>query len=219
VNVRVNAKKGGGSLSQQINGLHSSIQEAHLNLFDDRVFIAEDRADAERLLHMNPAKNPIVKAINPLLAKVIQMFEIEISLFRATFNILFWKGDPMLSYLALIVVFCLMIVLAVFPWQKLFFIVGLFGLGPQNYFLGDWYSLKLSEYMEEWDEQIRQDDVNRKNRASRRKFDQSDSTLLIRNNAKAKQDGRHREIIIPSAPLRSNRFYDWPPDPDSTTVE
>mmetsp|Transcript_5729 Transcript_5729/g.10317 ORF Transcript_5729/g.10317 Transcript_5729/m.10317 type:complete len:902 (+) Transcript_5729:157-2862(+) len=225
--------KPGKSLSAQISGWHSRVQQANLHLFDDRVFMAEDRADAEKVLQINSSKNPIARMINPIMASIIKILEIEVSAFRAVFNILFWK-DPMLSYWAMWLVFCSMIVVLIFPWRIFFFVVGLFGLGPQNYFLVDWYYSKSA--IQEHGHQLlsnstkslnthhkkEQDDVkpggDMSTESSRNGHLLNNSPLLLRNNIQMKPDGKIREVIVPSVPFRYNRFYDWPPDPDLTTI-
>ena len=124
-----------------------------------------------------------------------------------------WK-DPFLSFLVTLFVFFLMIVLLVFPWRYLFFVVGLVGLGPQNYFLANWFEEKRFARQQ------------MKKAATKSSFeslgsygDLADSPLLFRNDVRVKPDGRHREIIVPSVPFRYNRFYDWPPDPASTSIK
>ena len=131
-NVSNNAS-GGTTIKQQLNKWHTKAQKHTLHLFDDRVFIAEERAEAKKALQMNATKNPVAKKLNPLLATVMNIFECEVSAFRAIFNIFLWK-DPMLSFCFLMMIFCIMLVLLVFPWRIFFFFVGLLGFGPQNYF-------------------------------------------------------------------------------------
>lgn len=229
-NVRNKSQGGGSTIQHQINKLHSKVQKANLHLFDDRVFVANDKADAEKILKMNTAKNPIARKINPMLADMIKIFEVEVSAFRAAFNILFWK-DPFLSFAVLVMVLCLMVVLLIFPWQKFFFVVGILGLGPQNYFFLDWCISKraaqkhghqlLSKSAQSPNDQNEKEDANGKGGRGDQPFLRPGISpqLSLRNNIQMKPDGKLREIIVPSAPFRYNRFYDWPPDPASTTIK
>ena len=94
--------------------------------------------------------------------------------------------------------------------------VGLICLGPQNYFLVDWFEVKRI---------VRQQKKRsmKKPTVESLEFDSyhdlAESPLLFRNNVQMKPDGKHREVIIPSVPFRYNRFYDWPPDPSSTSIK
>mmetsp|Transcript_33231 Transcript_33231/g.71817 ORF Transcript_33231/g.71817 Transcript_33231/m.71817 type:complete len:1016 (-) Transcript_33231:462-3509(-) len=224
------------SLSTQIQQIHYKVQRANLHLFDDRVFIAEDRAEAKKQLKMNNTKNPISKRINPWLANILKIFEYEVSAFRAMFNILFWK-DPILSYWAMMFLCCVMILVLVFPWRRFFFVVGILLLGPQNYFMNiiDWHRSKMAKKKGgpeslALSKSTRMLNAYRDNEhgsgqnvhdppQSRNDDLLSNSPLLLRNNTQQKPDGKLRKVIVPSVPFRYNRFYDWPPDPDSTNIK
>jgi len=221
------------SLSTQLKERHSRLQQVNFHLFDDRVFIAEDRADAKKQLKMS-SKNPISNRINPILSLFLKIIECEISAFRAVFNILFWK-DPILSYWTMVLVCCLMIVVSIFPWRQFFFILGLLSLGPQNYFIFRWYRLPLAakkhrnrllsnstrstKFYSENNHTNREGGNDKPLESSPgNEARSSNSPLLIRNNVQIKPDGKLRKVIVPSVPFRYNRFYDWPPDPDSTAI-
>lgn len=193
-----------------IEKMHAKASKASLHLFDDRVFVVDDKAEAEKLLHINTTNNPIAKKMNPIMGAFLKLIDIELCAFRALFNVIMWK-DPLLSFWVTLFVFILMVVLLVFPWRLFFFAVGLVGVGPQNYFLADWFETKLATK-----QQKKKKRSNSYAMGSCR--DLAESPLLFRNNAHVKPDGRHREIIVPSVAFRYNRFYDWPPDPATTTI-
>jgi len=205
-------KKSSSTIISQIEKMHDKASRASLHLFDDRVFVVDDRAEAEKLLHVNTTNNPIAKKMFPILAAFLKLIDIEISAFRAAFNIVMWK-DPFLSFWTTLLVFCLMVVLLVFPWRYLFGIVGLIGLGPQNYFLVDFFVEKQIA------RQQKKRSMKKLAVESDSYHDLTESPLLFRNNVQMKPDGRHREVIVPSVPFRYNRFYDWPPDPSSTSIK
>ena len=196
----------------QIQKMHTKASKATLHLFDDRVFVVDDKAEAEKLLHINTTKNPIAKKMFPIMGEFIKLTNIGLSAFRAVFNVLMWK-DPFLSFWVTLFVFCLMVLLLVFPWRYFFFVVGLVGLGPQNYFLVDWFEAKCIA------KQKRKAKTKLSLESQDSQHDLAGSPLLHRNNIQVKPDGRHREIIVPSVPFRYNRFYDWPPDPASTSIK
>ena len=206
-------QKSSNTIISQIEKMHAKASRASLHLFDDRVFVVDDRAEAEKLLHMNPTNNPIAKKVFPILAAFLRLIDIEISTFRAVFNVVMWK-DPFLSFRTTLFVFCLMVVLLVFPWRYLFVVVGLICLGPQNYFLVDWFEVKRIA------RQQKKRSMKKSTPESLDSYhDLAESPLLFRNNVQMKPDGKHREVIVPSIPFRYNRFYDWPPDPSSTSIK
>lgn len=204
--------KSSSTIISQIEKMHAKASKASLHLFDDRVFLVDDRVEAEKLLGINTTNNPIAKKVNPIFGAFLKLIDIELSSFRAVFNIIMWK-DPFLSFWVTLFVFCLMVFLLVFPWRYLFFVVGLVGLGPQNYFLAIWFEARRIARQQ-------QKKAKTKSLESEGSYrDLAESPLLFRNNVQMKPDGRHREIIVPSVPFRYNRFYDWPPDPASTSIK
>lgn len=225
------------TMKQQLKKWHCKAQKSSLHLFDDRVFIADDRIEAKKLLRMNNTKNPVSKKINPLLAIIIKIFECEVNTFRAFYNIAMWN-DPMLSFWALLIMFCLMIILFFFPWRVFFFLVGILGLGPQNYFpqtcIMDWFgrkSMTANRRLTFFANPRHHTKRGILHSLLRRGSNESDaldsiegygtlldSPLLMRNNTLHKPDGERREVIVPSVPFRYNRFYDWPPDPNTVKV-
>lgn len=72
-NVSNKGKSENKTIQRQVDEWHAKAQKASLNLFDDRVFIAGDRADAERKLRINTAKNPIAKMIHPVMVQVLKV--------------------------------------------------------------------------------------------------------------------------------------------------
>jgi hypothetical protein len=157
-NQDVNHKrtKSGETIQQQMKRQHGKVQRASLHIFDDRVFLADDEVDAERLLRINTTSNPIAKKINPILATAIKIFDIGLSSFRAVFNIFMWK-DPNLSYCVMVLIFVLMIVVLIFPWRPFFFLVGI-GLGPQNKLLVPWYLTKKQRRLKEKQRQLKEEE-------------------------------------------------------------
>lgn len=211
------AKKGKGtSMQQDVEKVHQKISRANLHLFDDRVFLVEDKEEAQRLLALNNSKNPIRRRMNPLLGIVMKCFEIQLFVIRATFNVFTWK-DPMLSFWFSVLVLCLVISLILFPWRLFFFVVGLLCFGPQNYFLLHLNGAKCLSLFKPTPAKRNSDRDSLMSVAA----DVSKSPLLFRNNAHMKSDGKRREVIVPGGDcvFRGNRFYDWPPDPATTSVQ
>jgi len=214
-NVKAKSAKKKGNMQQDIEKLHLKVSRATLYFFEDRVFSTEDKDEAQKCLSLYKSKNPIRRKIDPLLGSVMKIFETQLSFVRAVFNICMWT-DPMLSFWFTLFVFGLMVVLFIFPWRLFFFVVGVLGLGPQNYFLYDLYLLKRSSKSKTTPTTK---DPSRKQRnsmeASDAAEDLSTSPLLFRDNAWMKPDGKLRNLIIPGADcvFRFNRFYDWPPEP------
>lgn len=218
-NVNTKSAKKDKSMLDDVEKLHAKVSRANLHLFDNRVFLAEDQEEAQKSLSINESINPIKRMMNPVLGGGMKILDIQVSFFRAAFNLCMWK-DPMLSFWFLLCASCLMIILFVFPWRLFFFVTGLLGLGPQNYFVANLYyakravqSRKKTTPSEEEPDPARQ--------PSMAIGDLSDSPLLLRDNVRVKPDGKRRAIIVPGGDcvFRYNRFYDWLPDPASATIE
>ena len=209
--------KGSTTLLEDIGKLNEKASRVGLHLFEDRVFIAEDKAEAQKLLHFNTSKNPIKSRMFPLVGGVVKIVDNALSMFRAAFNLCMWK-DPMLSFWFSLFLFCLMIVLCLFPWRLFFFVGGLFGLGPQNYFLAVSYDKKLASRPKA---NPAKGNSGLAHQVSMSNEDVSKSPLLFRDNVQMKPDGKHREVIVPGEDcvFRFNRFYDWPTDPATTVIK
>jgi len=147
----------------------------------------------------------------------MKIFEIQLFAVRATFNVFTWK-DPMLSFWFSVLVLCLVISLILFPWRLFFFVVGLLGLGPQNYIFVHLKGVKCLSLFKPTPVKRNSD---RDSWMSVAADHVSKSPLLFRNNTHMKSDGKRREVIVPGGDcvFRGNRFYDWPPDPATTSIQ
>jgi len=215
VNTKVLKK---ATLLQDAKKLHENVSRASFHLFDDRVFMAEDQEEAQNLLALNNSTNLIRKFVNPILGEIMKTLDLGISSFRAVFNLFMWK-DPMLSFWFTGLIFGLVLVLSVFPWRLFFFVVGLLGFGPQNYWMVPAYFAKRAARTQ------KKKVAGTCNQAYRLSLDTVDdvanSPLLFRDNVQMKADGKRREVIVPGGDcvFRGNRFYDWPPNPATTTIK
>ena len=64
------AKKGKVTAMQRdAEKFHQKISRATLHFYDDRVFLVEDKEEAQRLLALNKSKNPIRRMVNPVLGE------------------------------------------------------------------------------------------------------------------------------------------------------
>ena len=214
----IKAKKGDKKskpIQEEISELQEKAKKATLNLFDDRVYIVDDGDDGEKTLKLYESMNPVVKLVNPLLGGVFKIVETNLNAFRAIFNILMWK-DPALSFWATLFAVCCMYILFLIPWRIFFCVGGIVAVGPQNYFLADWFEERKATKKRKKAEKEKEKASSPPARS--RPVNLSASPLLMRNNIQMKPDGRSRDIIVPSVPLRYNRFYDWPPDPSTTVI-
>lgn len=215
----VKAKQGAKKskpIQDEISELHEKVQKATFYMFDDRVFIVDsDRKEGERALKLHDSVNPVLKMINPLLGGVFKIVDSNLNAFRAIFNILMWK-DPNLSFWATIFAIFIMCIFVLFPWRWAFAAAGLYSVGPQNYFLVEYHKARHAAKKSRKEEQAAA--MPAASSFNVESSHLSASPLLFRNNTQMKPDGKSREIIIPSVPLRYNRFYDWPPDPTTTII-
>jgi hypothetical protein len=215
-NVKVRKTKSGKSIQDEIDEIHRKAQKATFHLFDDRVFLVEgDKSDGEKWLNLHDSMNPILRKLNPILGGAIKIFDIEVNSFRAVFNIFMWK-DPALTFWATFFALGIMIILSFFPWRLFFGFAGIAVLGPQNYFLFDCIVERLAAKKRQ--RAAQETAIGSPSRPNVSSATLSASPLLTRNNVQMKPDTKSREIIVPAIPFRYNRFYDWPPDPSTTTM-
>mmetsp|Transcript_49034 Transcript_49034/g.59161 ORF Transcript_49034/g.59161 Transcript_49034/m.59161 type:complete len:1148 (-) Transcript_49034:23-3466(-) len=93
---------------------------------------------AEKKIDLHPSSlSPLKQALSEYFGPIMSTIEISLAIQRSLSNLIRWK-DPYLSFWMLFVLVSLRMVLEYFPWRIFFGILGIYFLGPQNWFLRLW---------------------------------------------------------------------------------
>jgi len=129
-------------------------------------------------------------------------------IFRFLFNLFTWR-DPYLTFWFSNLLFCLIIVLIVFPWRLFFFSLALVLLGPQNWIFQEKIKNKIRKVMQK-----------SKQKKEKKQADSEKDPLLTKTDHTdtwSKLDNR-QGIVVPYGMIRRERFYHWPPYSDLSSA-
>lgn len=170
-----------------------------------------------------PAKftNPLAALTASFLEPLMKAIGVYLVIVRASFNTFTWR-DPYLSFWFLSLLASLGILLALFPWQLFFFVIGLFCFGPQNYLLGFKSINKLlsqvlalprkgNSYLERKRiSNLESGGADTPGSETGDKVYLFDGRKKTNNDSKPRDDEVH-EVIVPYQRFDTERFYFWPP--------
>jgi len=166
-----------------------------------------------------PAKftNPLAALTASFLEPLMKAIGVYLVIVRASFNTFTWR-DPYLSFWFLSFLASLGILLALFPWQLFFFVIGLVCFGPQNYLLGFKSINKLLSlprkgisYLERKKiSNLESGGVDTQGVETGNKVYLFDGRKKTSNDSKPRDDEVH-EVIVPYQRFDTERFYFWPP--------
>lgn len=241
--IKVKARK---TLKQEIVHNKDLLHKMTNRLFDDRLFIIDESGTGGEELALNTAigthkhKNPMVAKMAEYMGPMLEGMKVGLSLWRAGFNLLTWR-DPYLTFLFQCGVISVMCVLIVFPWRIFFFVMGIGMVGPQNWLV------RLIKKKTTKKEAVSQDTAQKSNHKRGAslgfpltsfgviKSPMSKSTTTedfrfhnhlmtsggvdLREEKSMKSSGAVYRAVVPTSPLISRRFYDWPPNPSLSKVD
>ncbi len=200
-------------------------------MFDDRMFIVNkedpgysenDEAALNNAIGTNKHNNPMVAKMSEYIAPALEGVKVGLSIWRAGFNLFTWS-DPFLTFLFLCGSICLLCLLIIFPWRIFFFLLGFGSTGPQNYFIGKIVLKKKTKAPSPPVEDTSPKRKNVKGQASDEfQFHNHLVThggIDLRKEKSAKSTCSVHRAVVPTSPLISRRFYDWPPNPSLSKVE
>lgn len=199
-------------------------------LFDDRMFIVNeedpgysmnDEAILNNAIGTNKHNNPMVAKMSEYIAPALEGVKVGLSVWRAVFNLFAWS-DPFLTFLFLCGSICVLCILIIFPWRIFFFVLGIGALGPQNWFIGK-FVLKKRKKSPGASVEATSKRKNLKGQASE-EFQFHNHLVThggkdLREEKSAKSTSSVHRAVVPTSPLISRRFYDWPPNPSLSKVE
>eukprot|EP00934_Nitzschia_sp_Nitz4_P009128 Nitzschia sp. Nitz4//scaffold119_size111653//78566//82018//NITZ4_004204-RA/size111653-processed-gene-0.172-mRNA-1//1//CDS//3329533878//9118//frame0 len=176
------------------------------------------RDECDKILHINKYShpNPWMSRIGLIIQPMLEMVQAWLYLTRALFNIFTWQ-DPILSFWLATGGPIVVIALHIFPYRIALFILGFAVVGPQNYVLR-----LFREY--KGDPPPNFDIIQKKRKL--KKDERPEEIQYFSSVAPGNQTLKFvnvdpkqvKQVLVPYSPLKYNRFYDWPPEPEYSRV-
>jgi hypothetical protein len=194
--------------------------------------------DFERLLNIGQysSGNPVVARVGLYMEPLVDAIQSGLGVSRAIYNVITWR-DPFLSFWATVFLMVLAVFLLLFPWRLFLFATGLAVVGPQNWVIRVMDERrKLPARMQKILDHVKKRSNTK--RAAKKKEDTAGRTMdeiaisqpIIScqnsDNSPPKElnpatvDTRTlHQVIVPYSQILSQRFYDWPPEPQYAKCE
>lgn len=147
---------------------------------------------------------------------IVEIVQGWLYLIRAVFNIFTWQ-DPILSFWIAVLGPVAVLVLHLVPYRIAFFFLGVAVVGPQNYLLRLFRESK-GDPPPDFDKLFRKKKATKEDRIEESQYFSSEAPG--NQNIKYVNVDQHqvRNVVVPYGPLKYNRFYDWPPEPQYARV-
>lgn len=219
------------TLKEEIIHNKNLLHKMSNRLFDDRMFIVNeedpgysenDEAILNNAIGTNKHKNPMVAKMSEYIAPALEGVKVGLSVWRAGFNLFTWS-DPFLTFLFLCGSIFVLCILIIFPWRIFFFGLGIGALGPQNFFVG---KIVLKKKKKAPRPSVQATSSKRKNVKGQASEEFQFHNHLVthggvdlREEKSAKSTSSVHRAVVPTSPLISRRFYDWPPNPSLSKAE
>ena len=176
------------------------------------------RYDRSLQLLRHSHSNVIISKIAAILAPLLDVAQMVLSMFRFSFNLMTWR-DPALTFWFVIIGWCLVIFLHLFPWRLFLGVAGIAFVGPQN-----WVMRVMKEKKE--GPEVFDDDKEIKKRRPENVHESSEYADCFSSFAPDNRVIResqidtstYMEVAVPTTPICFRRFYDWPPEPEYARV-
>jgi len=147
---------------------------------------------------------------------VVEIVQSWLYLIRAIFNVFTWQ-DPILSFWVAVLGPVVVLALHLLPYRIFFFLLGVAAVGPQNLLLRLWRESK-GDPPPDFDKLFRTKKIPRDDRVEESQYFSSEAPgnqHIKYINVDPKQV---RNVVVPYGPLKYNRFYEWPPEPQYARV-
>lgn len=164
--------------------------------------------------HWNPWINRIAIVMQPLL----EMAQTFLFAFRALFNIFTWQ-DPVLCFWLCVAGPPLAVVLYAWPYRIFFAFLGIYWIGPQNYFLRIYRESKDGYEPPDFDLIVKTKKLEKVEDFQEMQFFSSEAPGNQQIRFRNIDPAQVKQIIVPSnVMMYGSRFYDWPPEPKYARV-
>jgi hypothetical protein len=180
--------------------------------YDARV----DEYDKILMINKYSHANPWINRVGVIVQPIVEIVQGWIYLFRSLFNIFTWQ-DPILSFWVAFLGPAVVLVSHFMPYRILFFVAGVMVVGPQNYMLRLFRESK-GDPPPNFDKLIKKKKPQKEERQEETQYFSSEAPgnqNIKYVNVEPKQV---KNIVVPYGPLKYNRFYDWPPEPQYARV-
>lgn len=175
-----------------------------------------DEYDRLLLINKYSHPNPWINRVGVIVQPILEIVQGWLYLFRALFNLFTWQ-DPILSFWVAVIGPVVVVVCHLMPYRILFFVLGFMFVGPQNYVLRVFRESR-GDPPPDFDKITKKKKIQKEERSDDVQFFSSDAPgnqNIKYVNVESKQV---KKIVVPYGPLKYNRFYDWPPEPQYARV-
>jgi hypothetical protein len=163
--------------------------------------------------HSNPWINRVAIVIQPL----VEMSQTFLFAIRALFNVFTWQ-DPVLCFWLCFLLPILALVLYIAPYRVLFFLSGIYIIGPQNYVLRLYRETRTGYKPPDFDKITKKKKIEKVEDFKEMQFFSSEAPGNQQIRFRNIDPTQVKQIVVPSNVLMYNRFYDWPPEPEYARV-
>ena len=195
--------------------------------------------DFERLLNIGSysSANPVIARVGTYMEPIVDAVQSGLSVSRVIYNIFTWR-DPMLSFWVTIFFMVTSLILFLFPWRLFLFFAGFGILGPQNWLirvlderrLAPARLQKILDKLKQSKKSGSRNDPRKKNKSCITEKESlidrpiisshtSDNTAPPELSHDTVDPRTLHQVIVPYSQLLSQRFYDWPPEPQYAKCE
>jgi hypothetical protein len=175
--------------------------------------------ECDKILQINKYShaNPWINRVGVIVQPIVEIVQGWLSLFRAIFNLFTWQ-DPILSFWVGFLGPIVVLVLHLAPHRLIFGVLGIVMLGPQNLMLRLFRESRSDYQPPDFDKIVRKKKPKKEEKYDEVQFYSSEAPgnqAIKYVNVEPKQV---KKIVVPDSPLKYNRFYDWPPEPEYARV-
>jgi len=175
--------------------------------------IQQDELDKVLLINQYSHWNPWINRIAVVMQPLLEMAQTFLYFFRAMFNIFTWQ-DPVLCFWLCFIGPPLALVLYVCPYRIISFFLGMYWLGPQNYFLRIYRESKEGYEPPNFDLIVKTKKIEKVDEFHEMQFFSSEAPGNQQIRFRNIDPAQVKQIVVPSnVMMYGSRFYDWPPEP------
>lgn len=175
-----------------------------------------DEYDKILLINKYSHPNPWINRVGVIVQPIVEIVQGWLYLFRAVFNLFTWQ-DPILSFWVSVLGPLVVLVFHFMPYRILFFIIGIMLVGPQNYLLRVFRESR-GDPPPDFDKITKKKKIQKEERSEDIQYFSSDAPGNQNIKYVNVEPTQVKKVVVPYGPLKYNRFFDWPPEPQYARV-